>query len=320
MRDVLLIQVAPKGGESLISGVYSKKTLRYFADRLSGSTLMDSMDAIRRADLSGANPRRVAEMCLVSLCVPETGDSITALKNRISRLEAAIRNGLAVPPGAAPAPAAYAPLNPKAEPALTEEEPPLSPTEPAPPPLEEDIPWYTDDDAPPEQTDFMPPPPPIEHRPEPEPRSAPAEPASAPEPAPAPAPESAPAPSVPPVAADTPPAGASAVDDAGVWEELVRRLNGKLDLWVYPMLSSATQCVGQLRDDQLTVHLLSPLAKSLLDTPTMVSLFQEELFAITGRHIQVVFTDQPVAASPAAAADAASKLDALSRFSNFKFE
>jgi DNA polymerase-3 subunit gamma/tau len=248
---------------------------------------MDGMDAIRRADLSGANPRRVAEMCLVTLCVPETGDSITALKNRISRLEAAVQNGLSAFP-AAPAPAAYAPLNPKPEAPIAPSEP-----EPAPPPQEEDIPWYTDADAPPEEPDFMPPPPPVEA------------PAPAPEPPKAPEPEPAPTP-----AATVPVSG-------DLWNDLVRRLNGKIDLGAYSMLSTPTQCQGRMEGSTLTVHLLTPLSKIMLDSPTNVSLLQQELSALLGKPSQVVFTDKPPAP---AASTSTSKLDALSKFANFTFE
>jgi DNA polymerase-3 subunit gamma/tau len=286
MRDVLLLQVAPQGWGKLVSGLHDKKTLQHFAATFPSSTLMDGMDAIRRADLSGANPRRVAEMCLVTLCVPETGDSITALKNRISRLEAAVQSGLSASP-AAPVPAAYAPLNPKPEaPAPAPEPEP----EPAAPPQTEDIPWYTDADAPPEEPDFMPPPPAEDPVPAPEPE---------PEPEPTPAPAA-----IDPVSGD-------------LWNDLVRRLNGKIDLGAYSMLSTPTQCQGRMEGNTLTVHLLTPLSKIMLDSPTNVSLLQQELSALLGKPAQVVFTDQPAAP---AASTSTSKLDALSKFANFTFE
>jgi DNA polymerase-3 subunit gamma/tau len=296
MRDVLLLQVAPQGCDDLVSGLYDKKTLQHFAAAFSGSTLMDGMDAIRRADLSGSDPRRVAEMCLVTLCVPETGDSIAALKNRISRLEAAVQNGLSASM-AAPAPAAYAPLNPKPETPAPVPEP-----EPVIPPQEEDIPWYTDADAPPEEPDFMPPPPVEAPAPEPEPTR---EPPQAPEPEPEPAPTPTPEPAVSsPVCGD-------------LWNDLVRRLNGKIDLGAYSMLSTPTQCQGRMEGSTLTVHLLTPLSKIMLDSPTNVSLLQQELSALLGKPAQVVFTDKPV---PTASASSTSKLDALSKFANFTFE
>jgi hypothetical protein len=132
-------------------------------------------------------------------------------------------------------------------------------------------------------------------------------------------PEPKPEPARPKQASPAPAAQApgSPAGDTQVWDELVQRLNGKLDLWVYPMLTSGTQCLGQLQDKTMTIHLFSPLVKTILNTPSMVSLLQEELYAITGDHIQVAFTDGPV---PAPAAPDTSKLDALSKFSNITFE
>ena len=279
MRDVLLLQVAPKGCDALLSGSYEKKTLEHFAAKVSGSQLMDSMNAIRSADLSGSDPRRAAELCIVTLCVPETGESITALRNRVSKLEAALKNGIPAAavsvPTPAPAPA------------------PIQEPEPVPVPnAEEDFPWYTDEDAPPESADFIPPAPPM---PEPDPTPVP-EPKPEPVPAPAPAPASA---------------------GGSEWELLVKRLNGKLNMGAYAMIATASQASGELVGDTMTVYLTTPIAKLMLDTPATVSLFQQELQGITGRSVQVIFTDQP---KTVASVPDRSKLDALSRFSNVKFE
>ena len=294
MRDVLLLQVAPKGCDALLSGSYERKTLEHFAAKISGSQLMDSMNAIRSADLSGSDPRRAAELCIVTLCVPETGESITALRNRVSKLEAALKNSI---PVAAPAPAAElfipAPApTPKPEPA------------PVPNPAEEDFPWYTDEDAPPETTEFISP--------------MPSEPEPAQPPTPAPKPESQPEPEPEPIPAPvSAPASAPAPADGNLWETLVKRLNGKLSMGAYAMIATASQASGELVGNTMTVYLTTPIAKLMLDTPSTVNLFQQEIQGITGHSVQVVFTDQP---KPVSTAPNTSKLDALSRFSNVKFE
>ena len=272
MRDVLLLQVAPRGCDALLSGVHDKNALQRFAASMTGDRLMDGMAAIRGADLSGSNPRRAAEMCLVGLCVPETGDSLTALRARVARLEAAVKNGVPAPAAPAPIPAAPEP----AEPAFQGQE---------------EAPRFTDEDALPERDDSP-------------------EPPSWAEPEPAPVREAAPAPA-------PAPASPAAPAEEGIWESLVQRLNGKLDLGTYSMISTASQSTGELRGDLMTVYLATPIAKLLLDTPTTVSLFQQELLEQTGRNIRVVFTDEP---KPAPSAPAASKLDELSKFSNVKFE
>ena len=148
-------------------------------------------------------------MCLVSLCVPETGDSLQGLKNRVSMLEAALKDGAFVPAASAraemPAPQKEA-AAPKQEPVKEE----------TPPPPEEP-PWYTDEDAPPAERDMVPD----------MPAAEPEQPAQEPEkPAPAPA------------AAQTP-----AVDDSGLWEALVKALAGRMEMGVTKdtvMVSPAT--------------------------------------------------------------------------------
>ncbi len=288
MRDVLLVQVAPRGAETLISGVYDMAALKNFAARMPGAMLMDGMNAIRAADTGGTDPRRAAEMCLVSLCMPETGDSLQGLKNRVSMLEAALKNGAFVPaaPAKAEAPAPKKESVPKQEPVKEE----------APPPPEEEPPWYTDEDAPPAERDMVPDMP----APEPEkpaPVQEPEPPAQEPEiPAPAPAP---------------------AVDDSGLWEALVKAMAGRMEMGPHAMLNTPTQVTGSVAVDVMTVSFVTPIAKMMLATPAVQNLMQTVLREMTGRDMKVVFADKGPA--PAAKPDMG-KLDALSRFGNIKFE
>ena len=296
MRDVLLLQVAPRGGEALLSGSYDTGTLRRFAGDIPGARLMDGMRAIRRADTGGADPRRAAEMCLVELCVPETGDSIQGLKNRVARLEAALKNGIlaAAPPVEAAGPEHEPEI--KAEPrpaAAPEPEKEIIPEEDAPP-------WYTDADAPPADvtaTDSE-----IERMFSPAQDSAPV---------PAPAEKSAPAPA-------TRSGSDPAQDGDGIWEKLIGGLRGKMDMGDYAMLCSPTQASGSLAGDTLTVRFSTPIAKMMLGTPAVMALMQEQLHAITDRQIRVNFTEG--AAEPQAVRPDMERLDALSRFGNIKFE
>ncbi|MCD7748477.1 MAG: DNA polymerase III subunit gamma/tau [Oscillospiraceae bacterium] len=297
MRDVLLLQVAPQSGDSLLSGLYEKKTLQYFAAKLPGARLMDGMNEIRAADLSGANPRRTAELCLVRLCVPETGDTLAGLKTRVARLETAWKTGIA--------PSASVPASP-----LPETSEPIKPLQasapepkPAPTMSAEDVPWYTDNDAPPEEPDFMPP---VEPEPEPTPvrAVAPPPPPSEPEPTPA-----------PPQTAPSEPGGT-------FWDTLIHNLNGKVDMGTYAILALPTQVAGSLAGDVLTVYLLSPIAKMMVNTPAMSAAIQSEASAIAGKPVRVSFSDQPPAPSPTAPSTQpdTSKLDALKKFPNFRIE
>ena len=123
LRDVLMIHVAPKGAEDLISGAYDRATLAAFSQRLTAEELIAAMDRLQNA-ISGLrearNPKTAAELCLVSLCTDPGGDSITGLRARISRLEEEVARGV--------------PLRRPAEgtedyPALPRDEQPLPPEE-----------------------------------------------------------------------------------------------------------------------------------------------------------------------------------------------
>lgn len=151
LRDALMMKVAPRGGQSLISGGYDSATLEALGARMTKEELIAAMETLQSAQTqirAGANPKITAELCLVTLCDSALGDSVRDLKARISRLEERLQNGTPVysaPPHARdeeelppppeeeyPAPADYIP-----EPSV---EPPPIPTaqpEPAPAPQTE---------------------------------------------------------------------------------------------------------------------------------------------------------------------------------------
>ena len=277
MRDILILKVAPKSGSALVSGVYDKNAIERFAAKMSGSDLMDAMTAIRGADLSGTNPRRAAELCLVSIAVPETGESLSALRSRVSKLEAAIQSGVSVFPisDATPEPLAH---------------------EPDPLPADgEELPWFTDEDAPPEEPFYEPPEPTPQVKTEPKPK---------PKQEPKPEPDKA----------AKPEGGA---EGSELWKSLVERLNGKMELYLYAILTSPLQSVGVLRGDVMTVYLDTPFSKLMLDTAETADLMRRELSAMLERNIQIEFIE----GMPETATEPdRSKLEALRRFSNVKFE
>ena len=283
MRDVLLLKVAPRGGDALLSGIHDSRALTRFASRSSGSDLMDSLDAIRAADLSGQNPRRAAELCLVRLCVPETGDSLAGLRSRISRLEAALQTGTPLPAAPRTDEEESAPPPPPEDAPAPEDAPPFVSDDDVPPLSDDEAPPFSDDDAPPE-VDAPAPPVPSEHAP--------------PVPAPEPAPQAAASP-----------------QDGELWNTLLRRLNGKMDLGSYSMLSTPTQCRGELDGNRMTVFLATPIAKMMLDKPQNIALLHSELSEMLGRDISVVFTDRQQTAVPDL-----SKLDELKKYPIVKIE
>ena len=99
LRDTLMMKVAPKGGQSLITGGYDSATLEALGARMTKEELICAMETLQDAQTqirAGASPRTSAELCLVSLCDNTLGESVTALRARISRLEEQIKNGVAL--------------------------------------------------------------------------------------------------------------------------------------------------------------------------------------------------------------------------------
>ena len=128
LRDALMMKVAPKGGQSLITGGYDSGTLETLGARMTKEEIICAMETLQSAQLrirAGASPRTAAELCLVSLCDNTLAESVTALRARVSRLEEQIKNGVSLRP---------APSRVKAH------EDSLPPPEEYPPPPEEEYP------------------------------------------------------------------------------------------------------------------------------------------------------------------------------------
>ena len=99
LRDALMIKVAPKGGQSLITGGYDSATLESLGERLTKEELICAMETLQGAQTrirAGASPRTTVELCLISLCDNTLNESVTALRARVSRLEEQIKNGVMV--------------------------------------------------------------------------------------------------------------------------------------------------------------------------------------------------------------------------------
>jgi len=97
MRDTLMMQVAPKGGISLISGGYDSESLLSLAERMTREEVMCVMETLQKflgTMKESSNPKTAAELCLVSLCDNTLGESVAELKARISRLEQQLKNGV----------------------------------------------------------------------------------------------------------------------------------------------------------------------------------------------------------------------------------
>lgn len=90
LRDCLILSVAPKSGEGLVSGRFSRELLGSFCKRLTKAELIASLDTItdyRRQLRDSKSARLTAELCIISLCDPTLSDSVASLRARVSRLE-----------------------------------------------------------------------------------------------------------------------------------------------------------------------------------------------------------------------------------------
>ena len=101
LRDIMIIKVAPRTGGSLTTGGYDRSILSGFASKMTTEEIISAAETVQRAISElrdAANPRTVAELCLVSLCDNTAGDSIHSLRARIARLEEDIANGMVTAP------------------------------------------------------------------------------------------------------------------------------------------------------------------------------------------------------------------------------
>ena len=102
LRDSMMLRVAPKGAQGLISGSYDSATLRSFAECMTTEEMISALGTLQNAVITmkeAKNPKLAAELCLVSLCESPAGESVAELRARVSRLEEEMKNGVPVQPG-----------------------------------------------------------------------------------------------------------------------------------------------------------------------------------------------------------------------------
>jgi DNA polymerase-3 subunit gamma/tau len=95
-RDVLLLKLAPKGGTGLLSGLYGMDELDTFVPSAPLPRLLNGLAAIQTvlAELDRSADRRIAaELCLLRLCGPATGN-----EEAEARTYDAGQDNLAAPP------------------------------------------------------------------------------------------------------------------------------------------------------------------------------------------------------------------------------
>ena len=98
-RDMTILKAAPDGAAALLTGMYDTKTLK----PLSGSQpmrrflyLTETLQSCCAGLGDSFQPRTDAELCLLRLCDESLSGDLTALSQRIDRLEDRVANGIPV--------------------------------------------------------------------------------------------------------------------------------------------------------------------------------------------------------------------------------
>jgi DNA polymerase-3 subunit gamma/tau len=98
-RDMTILKAAPDGAAALLTGIYDTKTLK----SLSGSQpmrrflyLTETLQSCCAGLGDSFRPRTDAELCLLRLCDESLSGDLTALSQRIDRLEDQVANGIPV--------------------------------------------------------------------------------------------------------------------------------------------------------------------------------------------------------------------------------
>lgn len=259
MRDVLLSELAPRGGVSLMSGAYDAKTISGFARLFTKEELLRNMQRAQDAIAAlrdSPSPRTCVELCLVSLCDPALNSGIPELLARISRLEAG------TPPPRAPAVEAA----PEPEPIPVPES--EHTYEPAPedeaPPTPEEPPAYDDGGYVRDEPEPTPEPVGVYYNPEP---PMPDRPDNFPEPDPSPAP-------------------------SGMlkWSEVTAELAKELKPALMRPLTDSGLLTAEFTENSLHLTFSNSFAERRLNTPETMALIRAAASKLAGRPLDIEVT------------------------------
>ncbi len=259
MRDVLLSELAPRGGVSLMSGAYDAKTISGFARLFTKEELLRNMQRAQDAIAAlrdSPSPRTCVELCLVSLCDPALNSGIPELLARISRLEAG------TPPPRAPAVEAA----PEPEPIPVPES--EHTYEPAPedeaPPTPEEPPAYDDGGYVRDEPEPTPEPVGVYYNPEP---PMPDRPDNFPEPDPSPAPSGMPK-----------------------WSEVTAELAKELKPALMRPLTDSGLLTAEFTENSLHLTFSNSFAERRLNTPETMALIRAAASKLAGRPLDIEVT------------------------------
>lgn len=272
-RDLIIMKVAPSGGEALLTGGYDSGTMAALGKRAGAERLVAAasalQDAAARLQYSGSR-RTDTELCILRLCDPSLSGDFTALAARVEKLESALQN------------ASFAPADTTKTPeATTVQKTPVPETNP------EDVPPWDEPAARSKTQDAAPPPFSDEDAP---PENPPAVPKKS-EPA-------RDAPAMPTVGSDD------------IWKDMVEDCKNRLPVSERAYLNMAG---GKLEENLLVIECANSLFLSRLDKPATLKVIKSVASEKLGRDIDVRVVKsgaKPSAAKKPAAKTTAKKKDA----------
>ena len=255
-RDMTILKAAPDGAAALLTGIYDTKTLK----SLSGSQpmrrflyLTETLQSCCAGLGDSFQPRTDAELCLLRLCDESLSGDLTALSQRIDRLEDQAANGIPV-----------------------KTVPQTAGTSPKTAPLSRDN-AGTSRDVPSDDRPPMPEEPPLPEEPGgrervydiPDEESPVVRPAAKP--------------------ARKPPAAKSAavVGDTGKWDAMKEHCKGRLAVNHRVFLNMVQ---GAVDGDCLTLYCQNEFVRDSLNNNTVLHVLQEVASAAEGRTIRVALT------------------------------
>ena len=265
VRDLLLRRTAPEGGAALLSGGYDSATLDRLGKGVASNRFLYLASTLQKAaaDLYYSTNRRTdAELCLLRLCDESLSGDLTALENRIRRLEESAEQGRLIRAAAVQAAPAQ---EERTTPSPAEELPPARETPPA-----EDIPW----EEPPEDA------PPWAEIPTPQSVSAATQGKKA-----AIRPDAGPAATAPDGQKETRETPSQPLPSGGNWwRALTERCKGQIPVFMRAFLD---MCTGVLEGDVLTVYAPDSITLNRLDNDRVRGVLAQEAGAAAGSAIRV---------------------------------
>lgn len=292
-RDLLLRKTAPSGGAALLSGGFDSATLDKLGKGTPANRFLYLASTLQKAsaDLYHSADRRTdAELCILRLCDESLCGDVTALENRITKLEEALARGVEIRSAVT------------AQSAVRTAE--VSPVLESPRKLPDDVaaavPPAPAEDAPPWEEPPLPEEPPMREEPgervfDIPPDAVPVRQAAPKKPEPAETPRPAVSASIP-AAPQTRSVAAAPAVGGNWWRALCESCKGQMP----PMYRAFLDlCTGTLEGDQVTVYVPDDITLNRLDNDRVRGTLSAEAEKASGLPVRIMFhVGEPPKTSP----------------------